>query len=50
MSGRPLLCYHTANIYDGDLQTLKPAVWLNDNIIAFYMESVGRANGWVATA
>jgi Ulp1 family protease len=48
MSGRPLLCYHTANIYDGDLQTLKPGVWLNDNIIAFYMESVRGANRVVA--
>jgi len=33
-----LLCYQTANVYKGDMDTLKQGAWLNDNIIAFYMD------------
>ncbi len=38
-SASPLLCYHTANVYERDLLTLKSGAWLNDNILAFVMES-----------
>lgn len=38
-NSNPLLfCYHTSNIYAHDLDTLKQGAWLNDAIVAFYMD------------
>lgn len=39
-SNRLLFSYETSNVYAQDLASLRPSAWLNDNIIAFYMESV----------
>jgi hypothetical protein len=43
MASSALLCYHTANVYDSDMDTLKAGAWLNDNILAFFMESVSHS-------
>ncbi|CAL5221185.1 g3331 [Coccomyxa viridis] len=42
MSDRKVLDYHDVLLYAGDVELLRGPQWLNDQVIAFYFEYLGR--------